>query len=74
MSTTPKSNRTTPRVRAQKIRLSGYTQKLKFGGWLNGRHTYLRVEDPTNGITDWVEGYALYRFAKAVVRRWENQR
>jgi hypothetical protein len=67
------SQSTKPRVRSQRIRIKGSTGKLEFGGWIC-RHSYLRVEDPMTGKTDWIDGAPLYRLAKAIVRRFEAKR
>lgn len=72
MSTQPERKSTKPRIRSQKIRLKGHRNLFKFGGWLSDRRrTYLRVEDLDTKKVDWIDGYALYRLSKAVVRRWE---
>ena len=62
------------RIRSQRIRIKGRTGKFAFGGWLAPDcRSYLRVEDALTKRIDWIDGYALYRLAKAIVRRWEGQ-
>ena len=61
------------RIRTQPIRIKGSTGKYEFGGWLSGRHTYLRVQKPGASDCDYIDGIKLYRLAKAIVRRFDGQ-
>ena len=75
MSTQPERKSTkAPRIHSQRVRVKSETGKIRIGGWISPeRRSYLRFEvasDPT--VIDFLDGYSLYRLAKAIVRRWEN--
>lgn len=73
MSTQPERKSTKPRPHHQRIRVRGQRRKLKFSGWLSGRESYLRVEDPISKSVDWLNGASLYRLAKAIVRQFDAE-
>lgn len=47
--------------------------KLRLSGWLEGRATYLRLEDKEDSFLGSLNGRSLYRLAKAIVRQWEGK-
>jgi hypothetical protein len=46
---------------------------LRVNGWLTGRSSYLRIADGENRYLGSIDGQSLYRLAKAIVRRFEEQ-
>lgn len=58
--------------RNQKIRARTAHGKIEVGGWLAGKQSYLRMQ-ASGPAVDWISAPALYRLAKAIVRRYEAQ-
>lgn len=48
--------------------------KVKLGGWLSGRSTYLWIGDEDDNFIGSISGHRLYRLAKAIVRQFESER
>jgi hypothetical protein len=57
-------------MKSQRIRLKSVKGNVEVGGWLSGKDTYIWLRG-VNTEPDYIEGYLLYRLAKAIVRRWE---
>lgn len=59
------------RIRTKVSMVSG-EQRLKLGGWLSGRNTYLWFGDRTDSCLGVLGDRRLYRLAKAIVRHFEE--
>lgn len=45
---------------------------IRFGGWFQGKQTYLRIGNELDECIGTLTGQKLYRLAKAIVRQFEG--